>query len=63
MNYLVNCFFYNAIEKMTRKKINVIDASVDNIDLKLKELGFEFILNINSSDKEDLINQIKENNK
>jgi hypothetical protein len=30
----------NAIEKMTGKKINVIDASVDDIDLKLKELGF-----------------------
>ena len=30
----------NTIEKMTGKKINVIDASVDDIDLKLKELGF-----------------------
>ena len=61
----------NAIEKMTGKKINVIDASVDDIDLKLKELGFGVyfsmfikfmsadylngIYNINSSDMEDLI--------
>ena len=66
----------NAIEKMTGKKINVIDASVDDIDLKLKELGFGVyfsmfikfmssiylngIYNINSSDMEVLINQIKE---
>jgi NAD(P)H dehydrogenase (quinone) len=61
----------NVIEKMTGKKINVIDASVDDIDLKLKELGFGVyfsmfikfmsadylngIYNINSSDMEDLI--------
>ena len=61
----------NAIEKMTGKKINVIDASVDDIDLKLKEIGFGVyfsmfikfmsadylngIYNINSSDMEDLI--------
>ena len=30
----------NVIEKMTGKKINAIDASVDEIDLKLKELEF-----------------------
>ena len=56
---------------MTGKKINAIDASVDDIDLKLKELGFVVyfsmfikfmsanylngIYNINSSDMEDLI--------
>ena len=61
----------NVIEKMTGKKINAIDASVDDIDLKLKELGFGVyfsmfikfmsanylngIYNINSSDMEDLI--------
>jgi hypothetical protein len=59
----------NTIEKMTGKKINVIDASVDD-NLKLKELGFGIkfmspdylneIYNINSSDMADLINQIKE---
>ncbi len=56
---------------MTGKKINAIDASVDDIDLKLKELEFGVyfsmfikfmssdylneIYNINSSDIEDLI--------
>ena len=59
----------NVIEKMTGKKINAIDASVDDIYLKLKEIGFGVyfsmfikfmsanylngIYNINSSDMED----------
>ena len=63
----------NAIEKMTGKKINVIDASVDDIDLKLKELGFGVyfsmfikfmppdylneIYNFNSFDMKDLIKE------
>ena len=63
----------NAIEKMTGKKINAIDASVDEIDLKLKELEFGVyfsmfikfmssiylngIYNIISFDMEDLIKE------
>jgi NAD(P)H dehydrogenase (quinone) len=63
----------NAIEKMTGKKINAIDASVDDIDLKLKELEFGVyfsmfikfmppdylneIYNFNSFDMKDLIKE------
>ena len=63
----------NVIEKMTGKKINAIDASVDEIDLKLKEIGFGVyfsmfikfmppdylneIYNFNSFDMKDLIKE------